>query len=141
MTEFSESIAIKAPIERVFEVISDFARYPEFVKENESAEIKSKTKNRVKVAFLANLVVKIHYTLDFKLSPPDKITWEMTEGDFMKKNSGSWQLNKLEKNLTDATFTIDVEFPFWVPASMAQELIKSNLPKMLKEFKTEAEKK
>ena len=41
MTRFSQSIAIKAPIERVYETITDFGRYAEFLQDVESSEILS----------------------------------------------------------------------------------------------------
>ncbi len=141
MAKFTQSIAIKAPIERVYEVVSDFERYPDFLKEVESAEVVSSGKNRARVSFELKLVTKIHYTVDFKLTPPKSLKWTLVEGEFMKGNDGSWELEALEKNLTDATFTIDVEFPGWVPKSMGESVINSGMPGMLKGFKHEAERK
>ncbi|MFA4875236.1 MAG: SRPBCC family protein [bacterium] len=140
MVTFSQSIAIKAPIQRVYEVISDFARYPDFLEEIEGAEVVSSGKNKARVAFALNLMTKVHYTLDFKLKPPSSIKWTLVEGEFMKGNDGSWELASLENNLTDAKFSTEVEFPFWVPKSMAEEVLSSGMPKMLEGFKREAER-
>jgi ribosome-associated toxin RatA of RatAB toxin-antitoxin module len=59
----------------------------------------------------------------------------------MDSNDGSWVFTSLEKNLTDAAFSIDIGFPFWVPGQLAEGAIKSTMPKMMKHFKSEAEKK
>jgi len=141
MTSFSDSIAIKAPKEKVFEIVSDFARYPRFIPEVEDVKVLTKTKTRAKARFTVNLVKLISYTLDLRLSPPDKIAWTLVEGEFMDSNDGSWVFTALEKNLTDAAFSVQIGFPFWVPSSLAEGAIKSTMPKMMKHFKTEAEKK
>jgi len=141
MANISESVAIKAPIERVFEVVSDFERYPDFLDEMEDVRVVKRTKKSVQVAFTAKLVAPIKYTLDMKLSAPSAIEWSLVEGDFMEGNDGSWQLTSLEPNLTDATFSVDIRFPFWVPKSMGEGTLKSGLPKMLASFKAEAERK
>lgn len=141
MASFTDSIAIKAPKEKVFDIVSDFGRYPDFIPEVEDVKVLSKTKARAKATFTVNLMKMISYTLDLRLSPPDKIAWTLIEGEFMDSNDGSWVFTSLEKNLTDAAFSIDVGFPFWVPTSLAEGAIKSTMPKMMKHFKTEAEKK
>ncbi len=141
MTSFSHSIAIKAPKEKVFEIISDFGRYPKFIPEVEDVTVHSKTKNRAKATFTVNLMKMVNYTLDLRLNPPDKIAWTLIEGEFMESNDGSWVFTQLDKNLTDATFSVDIGFPFWVPSSLADGAIKSTMPKMMKHFKIEAEKK
>ena len=141
MARFSNSIAIKAPKERVFEIISNFAKYPKFIPEIEDVKVISKSKTRAKARFTVNLMKLISYTLDMKLSSPDRISWTLIEGEFMESNDGAWELTSLEKNLTDASFTIDIGFPFWVPSSLAEGAIKSTMPKMMKHFKMEAEKR
>ncbi len=141
MASFSDSIAIKAPKEKVFEIVSDFARYPRFIPEVEDVKVLSKTRTRAKARFTVNLVKLISYTLDLRLSPPDKIAWTLVDGEFMDSNDGSWVFTALEKNLTDAAFSVQIGFPFWVPSSLAEGAIKSTMPKMMKHFKTEAEKK
>lgn len=141
MASFTDSIAIKAPKERVFDVVSDFAKYPKFIPEVENVKVHTKTKTRAKATFTVNLMKLISYTLDLRLSPPDKIAWTLIEGDFMDSNDGSWVFTALENNLTDAAFSIDIGFPFWVPGSLAEGAIKSTMPKMMKHFKAEAEKK
>jgi len=141
MIKFIESIAIKAPIERVFEVISDFENYPKFLDEMEATEVVKRGKRSTHARFTAKLAMPIRYTLDFRMKAPDRMDWSLVEGDFMEGNDGSWELTSLEPNLTDATFTMEVKFPFWVPSSMAEGTLKSGLPGMMKGFKREAERR
>lgn len=140
MASFSNSIAIKAPRDKVFEIVTDFAKYPKFIPEVEAVKVISKTKTRAKATFTVNLVKMINYTLDFRMTAPNKIGWTLVEGDFMESNDGSWVFTALEKNLTDAAFSVNIGFPFWVPSSLAEGAIKSTMPKMMKHFKAEAEK-
>ena len=141
MIKFTESIAIKAPIEQVFEVISDFENYPEFLDEMEATEIIKRGKRSTQTRFTAKMVAPVRYTLDFKMKAPDRMVWSLVEGDFMEGNDGSWELTSLEPNLTDATFTMEVKLPFWVPSSMAEGQLKSGLPGMMQGFKREAERR
>ncbi|MFH1831063.1 MAG: SRPBCC family protein [Pseudomonadota bacterium] len=140
MASFKDSIAIRASKQRVYDVVSDFGRYPEFLPEVEKVKVISKTKTRAKAAFTVNMVKKINYTLDFKLSPPNSITWTLVEGEFMESNNGSWAFTSLDKNLTDVVFSIDIGFPFWVPQTLAEGAINSSMPGMIKNIKLEAEK-
>ena len=141
MSRLSESIAIKAPIEEVFGVISDFESYPDFLNEIVAAKVVKKGKSNAEVDFTAQIVSRINYTLDMRLSPPGRIDWSLVKGDFMEGNDGSWALSKLEPNLTDATFSVEMRFPMWVPKSFAENTLKSGLPKMLRGVKQEAEKR
>ncbi|MBN1282530.1 MAG: SRPBCC family protein [Proteobacteria bacterium] len=141
MGRLTESIAIKAPIEKVFEVITDFESYPGFLSEIESARVVKRGKAKVEVAFTANIVSRINYTLEMRPSPPKRLEWSLVEGDIMEGNDGSWELTRLEPNLTDATFSVEVKLPFWVPAGFADATLKSGLPKMMAGFKSEAEKR
>ena len=140
MASFSDSIAIKAPKEKVYDLVTDFARYSDFIPEVKEVKVLSKTKTRAKATFKINLVKLITYTLDFRLSSPDKVAWTLVEGEFMESNDGSWVLSSLDKNLTDAAFSVDIGFPFWVPTALAEGSINSTMPKMMKHFKREAEK-
>lgn len=140
MITVSESIAVKAPIDNVFDAVSDFARYPKYQPEVKNVKVFKKTNNTSEVAFTVNIITTVSYTLRFKLERPHRITWTMVKGDLlMKANSGAWTLEALGPNLTDLTYAMDVKFGFLVPAGIVNDLIKSHLPAMLKRFKKAAE--
>ena len=141
MVKLTENIAIKAPVKDVFEVLSDFESYPEIFDDIVEATVTKKARACTDVAFAANIVSRISYTLKMRLLPPHRITWSLVKGDFMESNDGGWELSVLEPNLTDAAFSVDIKFPFWVPESMAKAALKSNMPSMLASVKREAERR
>ena len=139
MSQFQESIAIKAPIDEVYTTITDFEHYPKHFPDVEQVEVHSHTKSRAKVTFEVNFMKRISYTLDFKLSPPHGIHWTLVEGDFLKSNDGSWTLAALDDKLTDATLKMEVGFSMWVPKMIGEGALKGEMHKMLEYFKRAAE--
>ena len=95
--------------------------------------------HQIDVTFRIYLVKEITYTLRFTLNPPHEVIWKLKRGDLMKKNSGRWKLDELEKGLTDATYDLDVEFGLWVPKAVTEMLVQKSLPDTLERFKKRAE--
>lgn len=140
MITAEKSIDIDAPIERVFEVVSDFADYPSFQPEVEAAKVIKKTAKTATVAFTMNLLQRVNYTLKFNLKGPTSIVWEFVEGDSLfKDNSGEWRLKKLDTKSTNVTYKISVDLSLWIPSFIVQSLLDEQLPKMLERFKTKIE--
>lgn len=139
MSSTTASIEIEAPIKTVFEVISDFEAYPEFLPETKEVTIEKKSGKNLRVSFAINLIKKIRYTLDIKLNPPNGLTWELVEGDLMKSNVGKWKLKESKKGVTEAVYEIDMNLGAMVPKAISNKLIGTNLPTMMKQFKERAE--
>lgn len=139
MIRFSDSIAIKAPVEEVFSVLTDFEHYPKFIKEVKDVEVLSTKGNRSRVKFCVNMVKDVSYTLDMEFVAPKKISWTQVESDIITKQEGGWTLTSLDAHVTDLAFDVDIAFPFWVPTSLAEAGIKAGMPNMMKAFKKEAE--
>ena len=59
----------------------------------------------------------------------------------MKSNNGSWTLEALDKNLTKATYTIDIKLGLFVPGPISKIIVGSNLPAMMSAFKKRIEGK
>ncbi|KAB2840629.1 SRPBCC family protein, partial [bacterium] len=62
MSHASASIEIEAPVKQVFEVISDFEAYPEFLPETREVVVEKKSGKSARVTFTINLIKKITYT-------------------------------------------------------------------------------
>lgn len=141
MAKIAEAIEIKASIERVYEVITDFEHYPDFQPDIDAATVISKTKTKARVAFVSSIVQQIEYTLEFKMEYPKKVSWKLIESNsVMKSNTGSWTLVRLGKNLTEAVATADIGFPFWVPSAITDSVMATHAPKMMRAMKKRAEK-
>ena len=135
MTEVKKTITINAPIDEVFEVITDFETYPEFLPEMKEVTIEEKKKTSMVTTFRLQLMKEIEYTLNFKLKKPTSVVWELEEGQMMSYNSGSWKLKKVIPKKTQATYSIEVKFGLLVPNAISNMLVENNLPEMLENFK------
>jgi ribosome-associated toxin RatA of RatAB toxin-antitoxin module len=139
MSHATAHIEIKAPIQSVFDVISDFEAYPEFLPETQKVVVDKKSAKHLQVTFTISLIRKITYTLDIKLDPHHGLSWKLVKGDMMKKNSGHWKLTEVKKDLTKAIYEIDMDFGGMVPKAITNKLVGTNLPGMMKQFRDRVE--
>ena len=95
MSQATASIDIQAPLKTVYEVISDFEAYPEFLSETKQVVVEKKSGKQARVSFTLQLIKKINYTLDIKLNPPHGLSWSLVQGDIMKSNTGHWKIKKV----------------------------------------------
>ena len=138
MAKVSESIEIDAAPETCFKVITDYEKYPSFLKETKSVVVRKKTGQTAEVTYTIEVIKRISYTLKMIGKAPSTITWSLLEGEMMKKNSGEWNL-KGTNGKTRATYSVDIEFGIFVPGMISKMLVGSNLPTMLKSFKKKIE--
>jgi ribosome-associated toxin RatA of RatAB toxin-antitoxin module len=139
MAKTSTSIEIKAPLKKVYEVITDFESYPDFLSGSKGAKIIKKSGNNLQAEFKVDVIKTITYILDIKLSPAKGFSWSLVKGDFMKGNTGSWKLEEKKKGTTHASYEIEVDFGLLVPKAISSMLVGTNLPTMMREFKERAE--
>lgn len=139
MSKTTTRVEIKAPIKKVFEVLSDFESYPEFLSGSKKVNILKKSAKKMQVEFQMDVIKTISYTLDVELKSPTEITWTLVKGDFMKSNTGAWKLTEKKKGVTEAVYEIEIGFGMLVPKSVASMLVEKNLPGMMKEFKERVE--
>lgn len=140
MAGATRSIVINAPVEKIWKVITDYERYPDFLSEVKKIRTSNRKGNEIDVQYEAEVVKTIKYTLHFKEQPPNKLTWSFIEGEFMKDNRGGWTLEDLGGGQTRATYTIDVAVGSLVPKSVVNALVETQLPKVLEAFKKQSER-
>jgi len=139
MSKTSTKVEIKAPLKKVYEVISDFESYPEFLSGIKSVKILKQKGKICEAEFKVDVIKTITYSLKIELDPPQGLSWSLIKGEFMKSNEGSWALKESKKGITQATYEIEVGFGLLVPKSISSVLIGNNLPTMMKEFKDRIE--
>lgn len=139
MALVTQSIEINASPKECFAVVSDYARYPEYLKESKEVKLDKRSGNVAEVTFSLELIKKISYTLKMVEKSPKSISWTLVRGEMMKSNRGSWTFEEIDKGLTKATYEIDIEFGLFVPGVISKMLIGSNLPGMLESVKKRVE--
>ena len=140
MAAEEKSIDVDVPIARMFEVVTDYERYPEFLPDVRRAELKRRDGNIAEVTFEIEVIKRIRYTLRMEETEPTALNWTLVKGDFMKLNNGRWTLEALGEQQTRATYAIELKLGAMVPSSITTKLAARNLPDTLERFKRQAER-
>ena len=123
----------------LYDVIVDYASYPEFIDDMEAVEIVRTEGETIEAAFTLNLIKRIQYTLELVGERPHKVRWSLVASKLFQHNDGGWDLEQIGENKTRATYSIDVGFGLAVPKAISNRLIGSSLPRTLESFKARAE--
>ncbi len=140
MAGASRSIVINAPVEKVFDVITNYERYADFLPEVKEVRTSNRKGSEVELHYKVDLVVKtIRYSIRAKEERPHRMSWTFIEGEMMKDNKGSWVLEAQGENQTKATYNVEMALGALVPKTIVNALVENSLPKMLDAFKRRAE--
>lgn len=145
MAAISREIVIDVPIERFYDLVVDYPRYPEFVPGIHGCRVKATAPGGKEVEYELDVgVKKIRYVLRHVEERPRRVVWSLVSGDWMKVSSGSWELEDAGGK-TRARYTVDIQIakPALVPQAVvdrvADELTRVQLPRTLDAFKRRAE--
>jgi coenzyme Q-binding protein COQ10 len=134
----STSIVMDVPAKAIYDVVTDFENYPEFLPDVKKATVLKKGKN-LQAEFEISVIKTIRYTLSFTTVPGKKVSWTFVKGDVFKDNTGEWTFEEVKKGQTRVTYNIEVDFGLFVPSLITNKLVGRNLPAMMKHFKDRAE--
>ena len=130
---------MSVPLEALFQAITEFEKYPDFLGEVVGAKVvKKQDPKTVLVQFEIEVVKKFVYTLEFKINGNQEIQWKLLESDFFKKNEGRWVLQSKGPQETEVHYELDVAVVFLIPSWISKKLTEVNLPKMFDSFETRA---
>lgn len=139
MAGATRSIVINAPMEKVFDIITQYEKYGEFLSEVKEVRTSGRQGNEVNVHYKVDVVKTIKYTIRAKEERPTRMSWSFVEGEFMKDNKGHWLLEPASDGKTKATYTVEMALGALVPKAVVNALVETSLPKMLDAFKRRAE--
>jgi len=144
MAEVSKEILIACPPDRLFDVVIDYARYPEFVPGIKACRVLPGQAGR-QVEYQLDVGLKrITYVLRHVEQRPTRVAWTLVSGDTLKVSNGSWELTPQGAG-TLARYSVDIQItrPPLIPQSvidkLTHELTRVQLPKTLEAFKARAE--
>ncbi|HXH30753.1 MAG TPA: SRPBCC family protein [Bacteriovoracaceae bacterium] len=128
------------PVQKMYQVITDYASYPSFVDGMRSVDVQKKSDNGATVKFNLSLIKDISYILDLTHKPHEEVAWSLVSGDMMKKNNGKWTLKALGDK-TEVTYWLEVELKGFLPGlgMIEKTLVNTNLPLTMRAFAKKAE--
>jgi ribosome-associated toxin RatA of RatAB toxin-antitoxin module len=141
----TRELRIAAAIDRVWDVIVDYERYPEFVPGVLSCRVVGGAAGARHVEYEVDLAVRrVRYVLAHREVRPRRMDWSLVSGDLLARSDGSWELVE-DGGATLARYTVDVEIsrpplvPRFVIDRVAEELTRVQLPRTLEAFRARAE--
>lgn len=123
-----------SPIEKIYDVIVDFASYPQFVPGVDKIIVLDGSKDQTRAEYQINIIKNFKYIIKIKHQKPTTVSWTFESGDLFKKNDGGWSLKKIDENKTEVTYYLDVEFKIFAPKMIVDKLVAGNLPQMMQSF-------
>lgn len=120
-------------VEQFYKIISDYEKYPEFLKEVTKTKVVQTSGNKKLVEFEVSVIKSFKYSLWLTENSPKEVSWELASGDMFKTSVGSWKL-KEEAGKCRATYFIDATFNLFVPGPIAKALVNVNLPAMMSSY-------
>jgi ribosome-associated toxin RatA of RatAB toxin-antitoxin module len=144
MSVVRKQVVIDTPMERFYEIIVDYERYPEFVPGIRKCRVRG-GKGEKQVEYELDLGIRrISYVLRHEEQRPRRVAWSLVSGDMMKVSNGSWELSA-DDGRTNAIYSVEIQIsrPPLVPQALvdrvSDELTRIQLPKTLEAFKARAE--
>jgi coenzyme Q-binding protein COQ10 len=139
MAGATRTITINAPREKLFEIIADYERYPEFLPEVKEIRTSNRQGSTVDVHYKVDVMKTVRYSIRVTEERPRRMAWSFIEGEVMKDNKGSWVLEPEGEGKTRATYNVEMALGLLVPKAVVNALVDTSLPKMLDAFKRRAE--
>ncbi len=145
MSKVTKQVVVDAPLERFYELVVDYERYPEFVPGIHGCRIVSVRPKKHDEYQLDLGIKRIKYVLEMHERKPTHVAWSLVSGEMMKVSNGSWELSA-EDGRTHAVYTVEIQIsrPPLVPQAIvdrvSDELTRIQLPKTLDAFKARAER-
>jgi coenzyme Q-binding protein COQ10 len=144
MSVVKKEILIEAPVERLYGIIVDYERYPEFVPGIRACRVRT-VKGEKHVEYELDLGIRrVRYVLRHEEQRPRRVAWSLVSGEMMKVSNGSWDLAD-DGGRTRAVYAVEIQItrPPLVPQALVDrvgdELTRVQLPRTLAAFKARAE--
>lgn len=136
-----DTIDVKAPAEKIFEVATDFNAYPEWnanIKETRVEETDEEGRAS-KVWFKVDAKLKVvAYTLEYDWSEaPEAFSWTLVDGD-VKKLDGSYRFDEFD-DVTEVQYEMEIDPGFPVPGFLKKQAEKQIARGALEDLKKRVE--
>lgn len=144
MAVVTKQMLVDAPVEKFYEIVVGYEKYPEFVPGIRRCRVRERDGEK-QVEYELDLGIRrIKYVLRHEEQRPRRVSWSLVSGDMMKVSNGSWEL-AADGTRTRAIYSVEIQIsrPPLVPQALvdrvSDELTRIQLPKTLEAFKVRAE--
>jgi ribosome-associated toxin RatA of RatAB toxin-antitoxin module len=110
--ESTQSITMDADPAEIMAVIADFANYPQWATSVRKAEVLEYGPDgrARRVAFVLDAgIVRDRYELTYHWSDDERVEWQLTSGEMMRAQRGSYELRASDSGVTNVTYTLSVD--------------------------------
>lgn len=134
MASASRTEVVDVAINKLYDVLVDYAKYPDFVEGVNEIRVISQSDTAAKVEYSINMIKNFKYIINIKQEKPTRLSWTLDSGDLFKKNDGEWKLKDMGNGKTEVTYSLDLDFKMFAPSSILGALTSKNLPVMMDSF-------
>lgn len=134
MAQAKRTEVVDVEINKLYDVIVNYAKYPDFVDGVSSIKVLSQNETAAKVEYEINLIKSFKYIINTTQKRPTNVSWALESGDIFKKNDGSWTLKDLGNGKTEVTYSLEVDLKMFAPGAILKGLTEKNLPIMMNSF-------
>ncbi|MFZ4718912.1 MAG: SRPBCC family protein [Ilumatobacteraceae bacterium] len=138
----SQTTTIAAAPERVWEIASDFERYPEWAKDVKDVIVRSRDEagRPTEVEYRASALGRsTHYTLGYDYSSaPAVLSWTMLRGDIMRTIDGAYHFTATADGGTEVRYDLAIELVVPLPGFVKRRA-EVRILNTVRELKTRAE--
>lgn len=140
----TQRTTINASPARVWEVATDFERYPEWARDVKEAKVVARDEEgrAVDVAYRAAAMGRsTTYTLRYEYAPPGRLSWQLAKGDIMRRLDGAYEFSPVEgdPDSTDVVYHLAVELVVPLPGFVKRRAEARIMHLALRELKAHAE--
>ena len=140
--ESTQSISIDADPADVMAVIADFPNYPQWTGSVKQADVLEEGQNgrARRVAFTLDAgIVRDQYELTYVWSGDEKVEWDLSQGQMMRAQHGSYTLRADGPGRTYVTYTLSVDLVIPMLGLLKRKAERVVMDTALKELKKRVE--
>jgi uncharacterized membrane protein len=138
----SQTTTIAATPERVWAIVTDFERYPEWAKDVKDVVVRGRDDQGrpTEVEFRASALGRsTHYTLGYDYTEaPAALSWRMLRGDIMRTIDGAYHFSGAPDGGTDVQYDLAIELVVPLPGFVKRRA-EVRILNTLRELKSRAE--
>jgi ribosome-associated toxin RatA of RatAB toxin-antitoxin module len=141
----SQRLPIAAPPQELFDVVTDFDHYTDWIRDLKAVEVLSRddegraTEVRYRAAAMGR---STSYTLQYDYSEaPQKLPWRLVQGDIMRRLDGAYEFLPVpdDPDRTDVVYHLTVELVVPLPGFVKRRAESKIMHNALRELKAHVE--